>query len=132
MRGCAVAPAQDVVLDDPDLAGLPVPRRHTSALDRCVPAEAIDPASLDRPYGPAPEPTATPPFALLLRALRERGLVGLGRVPLRQREARGALRPVAGRFLLSTLYAADAVQLEAIDPVDPAAVDADHWRWPAS
>ena len=117
-RGYEFAKDQYVVLDEADFENLPVPSQHAIELTGFVHADEIDPAFYDRTYYLEPDETAAKPFALLVRALAEKGLVGVGKIALRNREAVCALRARDTGLLLTTLFFADEIKIEPAVSLD--------------
>ena len=111
-RGYEFAKDQYVVLDEEDFENLPVPSQHTVDLTGFVRRDEIDPAFFDRTYYLEPDQTAVKPFSLLVRALNEKGLVGVGKLALRNRESVCALRASGDRLLLTTLFFADEIKID--------------------
>jgi DNA end-binding protein Ku len=72
----------------------------------------IDPVFYERSYYLAPDEVGTKPFALLMRALKEKQLTGLAKVSLRNKEQLCALRPYDGTLMLETLYYPDEIRVE--------------------
>ena len=112
-RGYEFAKDQYVVLEEEDFANLPVPSQHTVELTGFVERDEIDPAFYDRTYYLEPDETAVKPFSLLVRALNEKGLVGVGKLALRNRESVCALRASGQRLLLTTLFFADEIKIDS-------------------
>jgi DNA end-binding protein Ku len=113
VRGYEYAKGQYVVLAEEDLASLPIPSKHTIALSAFVKAAAIDPVFYNKSYYLEPDTVGVKPYALLLRALRDKQLAALARVTLRTRERLCALRPFDGTIVMETLFHADEVRVPA-------------------
>ena len=121
VRGYEYAKDQYVLVEDEDFERLPVPSKHTIAITTFVRAEEIDPVFYEKAYQLDPDEIGVRPFALLLHAMRDKGLIALGKLALRQKEHLVALRPVDGRIMLETLYYPDEVRpFEGIDVADVA------------
>ena len=119
VRGYEYSKDRYVILDDEDFDKLPLPSKHTINLDAFVEAEEIDPIYFERSYYLEPDEAGAKPFALLMRALQEKGLVAIAKIAIRNKEQLCALRPQEGALTLETMYLADEIR-EA-----PAEVD---WR----
>ena len=52
------------------------------------------------------------PFALLMRALTEKGLTAVAKIAIRNKERLCALRPMDGTLMLETLYYPDELRVE--------------------
>jgi DNA end-binding protein Ku len=110
VRGYEYATDQYVVLTDDDFDRLPLPSRHTIDLLAFVAADEIRPVLHESSYYVEPDEMGARPFALLVRALQEKKLVGVGKMALRTRERVCALRPMDGGLVLETLLYADEVE----------------------
>lgn len=112
VRGYEFTKDQHVIVSDEDLSKLPLPSSHTIELAAFVEGEVIDPVFYERSYYLAPDEVGTKPFALLMRALKEKQLTGLAKVSLRNKEQLCALRPYDGTLMLETLYYPDEIRVE--------------------
>ncbi|MEX1253929.1 MAG: Ku protein [Dehalococcoidia bacterium] len=112
VRGYEFTKEQHVIVSDEDLEKLPLPSSHTIELAAFVEGEVIDPVFYERSYYLAPDEVGTKPFALLMRALKEKQLTGLAKVSLRNKEQLCALRPYDGTLMLETLYYPDEIRVE--------------------
>ena len=111
-RGYEFAKDQYVVLEDEDFENLPVPSQHAIELTGFVSRDEIAPAYYDRTYYLEPDETAVKPFTLLVRALKEKGLIGVGKLALRNRESVCALRVSDDHLLVTTLFFSDEIKIE--------------------
>jgi DNA end-binding protein Ku len=98
------------VLEDGDFEGLPVASKHTIQLAAFVEASEIDPIYYEKSYYLEPDETGEKPFALLLKALQTRGLTGIAKIAIRNREQLCALRASDGGIVLETLLHADEIR----------------------
>lgn len=75
-----------------------------------VPLSEVDPIYFERTYwlAPADDP-ARRPYHLLVAAMEDRGLVGLGTVAMRNKQYLCAVRPLDGALAMSTMRFADEV-----------------------
>ncbi|MDO8689209.1 MAG: Ku protein [Dehalococcoidia bacterium] len=111
VRGYEHAREQYVVLTDEDMEKLPLPSKHTIELSAFVESSEVDPVFYEKSYYLEPEETALKPFALLMRALKERQRVGIGKIAIREKERLCALRPLDGNLVMQTLLRADEVRV---------------------
>ena len=127
VKGYEYAKDQYVIVDDEDFEQLPVPSKHTITISAFVNADEIDPVNYEKAYQLDPEEIGVRPFALLLRAMEQEGLVALGKLALRQKEHLVALRPMgAGRIMLETLFYPDEIrEFDGIDVSDVEVSDAE-------
>jgi DNA end-binding protein Ku len=110
VRGYEYAKGEYVVLTEEDFEKLPLPSKHVIELSAFVEAEEIDPVFYERGYYLEPEDRAKKAYALLLRALEEKGLTAVATITIRKKEQLCALRPHNGVLVLETLYYADEVR----------------------
>ncbi len=110
VRGYEYAKGQYVVLTDEDFEKLPLPSKHVIELSAFVEAQEIDPVFYERSYYLEPEDRAKKAYALLLRALEEKGLIAVATITIRKKEQLCALRPHSGVLVLETLFYADEVR----------------------
>ncbi|MDX1622862.1 MAG: Ku protein [Gemmatimonadota bacterium] len=104
-----------VVLDEEDLESLEPESSREIEIVRFVPGGEIDHRWYRRPYWLGPDGTA-PEYASLATALEQRGLEGVARWTMRNKEYHGALRVREGRLLLVTLrHAGEVVSMERLE-----------------
>ncbi len=111
-RGYEHAKEQHVILTDDDFAKLPLPSKHTIELSAFVRAEEIDPIFYEKSYYLEPEETGAKPFALLMRALKEKELTAVAKIAIRNKEQLCALRPYNGTLMLETLFYPDEIRVQ--------------------
>jgi DNA end-binding protein Ku len=121
VRGWEVAKGQFVPVEDEELDALE--QRNTSKaieITRFVKADDVDPIYFDRTYFLVPAGTEAQrrPYALLLQAMREQGVVGIGSFVLAGKEKLALLRPKGDALALETLYIAEDVKSQ--DEIDEA------------
>ncbi len=103
VKGYAVAKDQYVLIEDDDLDAVKIESSHTIDIEKFVPRAEIDPRYMDVPYYIAPEDkVAQEPFAVIRDAMRDAGVVGLGRVVVARRERIVMLEPFE-RGMLGTV-----------------------------
>ena len=111
-RGYEYAKNEYVVLTDEDLEKLPLPSKRTIELSAFVHVEEIDPIYYEKSYYLEPRQEGAKAFALLMRVLEDKGLVGLAKIAIRNKEQLCALRPQDGTLILETLYYPDEIRVE--------------------
>jgi len=112
-RGYEYAKEEHVVLTDEDVAKLPLPSKHTIELANFVTAQQIDPVSYEKSYYLEAEETGAKPYALLMRALKEKNLTAIATISIRNKERLCALRPYEdGTLMLETLYYPDEIRIQ--------------------
>jgi DNA end-binding protein Ku len=86
-RGYEIAKGQYLQVEDEELEKIHIESTHTIEIDSFVPRTEIDDRYIDSPYYLAPtDQVGQEAFAVIRDAIRERGMVGLGRVVLTRRE----------------------------------------------
>jgi DNA end-binding protein Ku len=113
VRGWEVAKGQFVPIEDDELEALEQRgTTHTIDVARFVRAEEVDPVYFDRTYYLVPGGTEAQrrPYALLLQAMREEGVIGIGSFVLAGKEKLAAVRPKGDALALETLFVAEDVK----------------------
>jgi DNA end-binding protein Ku len=98
-----------VHLSDEDFAAVEVEGQHTIDLEDFVPYEDIDPTFFAHTYLVGPQEGAEKTYALLVRAMSESQLAGIGKFVMRNRQYLGCLRVRDKMLTLEQLYFADEV-----------------------
>lgn len=102
---------QYVEITDEDIESLPVPSKHTIELTSFVNQSDIDPVFFERTYYLEPEQIGAKPYALLLRALKTKGVAAVAKIALRNRESLCVLRASdSNTIMLETLYYPDEIR----------------------
>jgi DNA end-binding protein Ku len=99
-----------VYFTDEDFEAAQAERTRTIDVSDFVAVEEIDPVYYERTYYAGPGPGGEKPYALLVAALRESGLVGVGTVVLRDRQHPVVLRPRDRLLLVEQLHFADEIR----------------------
>ena len=103
-RGYEYAKGQYVMVEDEELAKIKIESTHTIEIDSFVPRAEIDDRYLDSPYYIAPtDQVGQEAFSVIRDAMREKEMVGLGRVVLTRREHVVLLEPFDKGLLATTL-----------------------------
>src|SRR5262249_32287686 len=93
-RGYEIAKGQYVQVEDEELEKIQIESTHTIEIDSFVRRDEIDDRYIDSPYYVAPtDQVGQEAFAVIRDAIRDRGMVGLGRVVLTRRERVVMLEP---------------------------------------
>lgn len=111
-RGYEYAKDQYVLLTDEDFEKLPLPSKRTIGLSAFVRSQEIDPIYYDKSYYLEPREGGLKAFALLMRVLQEKALVGIAKIAIRNKEQLCALRPQGHGLVLETLYYPDEIRAE--------------------
>ena len=86
-RGYEIAKGQYLLIEDEELEKVQIESTHTIEVDSFVPRAEIDDRYLDSPYYIAPtDQVGQEAFAVIRDAIRDKAMVGLGRVVLARRE----------------------------------------------
>jgi DNA end-binding protein Ku len=100
---------QLVHLTDEDFESVQVEGQHTIELEDFVAYDEIDPTFFAHTYLVGPQEGAEKPYALLVRALQESGLTGIGKFVMRNRQYLGCLRVRDRTLTLEQMHFADEV-----------------------
>jgi DNA end-binding protein Ku len=109
---------QYIEVSDEDIESLPVPSKHTIELTSFVKAAEIDPVYFERSYFLEAEQIGAKPYALLVRALKTKEVVAIGKIALRHRENLCVLRAGENALMLETLYYPDEIRTAEL-PAEP-------------
>ena len=86
-RGYEIAKGQYLLVEDEELEKIQIESTHTIEVDSFVPRAEIDDRYLDSPYYIAPtDQVGQEAFAVIRDAIRDKNMVGLGRVVMARRE----------------------------------------------
>ena len=110
VRGYEHGRDEHVIMTEEDFENLPLPSKHTVELSAFVKAEEIDPIYYEKTYYLEPDEKAVKPFALLMKALREKGLTGIAKIAIRNKEQLCALRASDGALVMETLFYPDEIR----------------------
>jgi len=101
-RGYEIGKGQYLQVEDEELEKIQIESTHTIEIDSFVPRAEIDDRFIDSPYYMAPtDQVGQEAFAVIRDAIRDRGMVGLGRVVLTRRE-RVMMLEAFGKGVLAT------------------------------
>lgn len=117
VRGYEYARDHYAVMSEEDSEKLPLPSKRSVELVTFVEAQEIDPVFYEKSYYLEPEETGVKPFALLMRALREKELTAVAKIAIRNKERLCALRPLSGTLMLETLFYPDEIRVEMAAPL---------------
>jgi len=110
VKGYELPTGEMVVLDDDDLADLPLPTTKAIEVLHFAPAEQLDPILFNRSYYVEPEAAGARAYVLLRDALEQSGRIAIAQVALRQRESLATLRTRDGVIVLETLLWPDEIR----------------------
>jgi DNA end-binding protein Ku len=109
VKAFEVSSGKLVHLTDEDFEAAQVEGRHTIELEDFVPYDQIDPTFFAHTYLVGPGDNAEKTYALLVRAMAESGLAGIGKFVMRNRQYLGCLRVRGTTLTLEQLHFADEV-----------------------
>jgi DNA end-binding protein Ku len=98
-----------VHLTDEDFEAVQVEGVHAMELEDFVAYDEIDPVYFAHSYLVGPQDGAEKTYALLVRAMEESGLAGIGRFVMRNRQYLGCLRVRNGVLTLEQMHFADEI-----------------------
>jgi DNA end-binding protein Ku len=110
VRAYEVSKGQYVEITDDDLEQLPLPAKHTIELSAFVKSGEVDPIYYDTSYYLEPEETGLKPYALLMKVLEQKRVIGVATIAIRNKESLCALRPLESTLLLETLHYPDEIR----------------------
>ena len=100
-----------ILVEDEEMDAIALESNHTLEIDTFVPREQIDERYLDGTYYMVPnDDVGQEAFAVIREAMRDKGMVALGRVVLSKRERVIALQPWEKGLLGATLRYASEVR----------------------
>jgi DNA end-binding protein Ku len=98
-----------VHLTDEDFDAVQVEGQHTIDLEDFIPYEEIDPVFFAHAYLVGPQEGAERTYALLVRAMEDSGLVGVGKFVMRSRQYLGCVRVRDRALTLEQMHFADEI-----------------------
>jgi DNA end-binding protein Ku len=112
VRGVELPEGDLVTVTEEEFESLAPERSRTIELEEFVDLAEIDPVFYEKSYHVSPSRAmgAEKPYVLLLRALQDAGMVGIGRFVLRTKPHLVAIRPLEKTLALETLYFGDEVR----------------------
>ncbi len=116
VKGWEVAKGEFVIVEDADLEAIEqTDDSRAIEINRFVPIGSVDPVYFDRTYFLAPASNAAQrrPYVLLLEAMKETEMAGIGRFVLRGQEHFCLIRPRGKALALETLFVAEDVRSQA-------------------
>jgi DNA end-binding protein Ku len=113
-RGYEVGKGQYIQVEDEEIEKVKIESTHTLEIESFVPREEIDDRYIDSPYYLAPtDQVGQEAFAVIRDAIREKKMVGLGRVVLTRREHVAMIEPFEKGLLATTLRYATEIRDQA-------------------
>ena len=103
VKGYEYAKGKYVVVTPEELAKVKTPSSKAVEMMDFVKSDEIDPRYFDTPYYLVPQKGGEKPYALLREALSSTGMVGIGKLTLRQKEHLVAVRPIGDALVLELM-----------------------------
>lgn len=110
VKGYEYAKGHHVIMSDQDFENLPLATRHAIEVTQFVEQEEIDPIYYDRTYYLEPDEAGKKPYALLIKALKEKKVVAIAQIAIRDKESLCALRVMEGALVMETLFYPDEIR----------------------
>ncbi len=124
VKGYQVAKNEYILVEEDEIDAVAIESTHTIDIEAFVPRSEIDEVFLDTPYYLGPDgKMGEEAFAVIREAMREKDVVGIGRVVLYRRERPIMLQPRGKGLVATTLRYAyevrdDADYFEDIDDIE--------------
>ena len=118
VKGYEVEKGQFVVFTDEELDSIGKAIAGTVDVVQFVDASEIDPIYYRSSYYLAPEKSGVKAYRLLLKALLEKGMVGIATVAIREREYLATLRAQDDVLVLETMYWPDEIREPAFEQLE--------------
>jgi DNA end-binding protein Ku len=128
IKGYEIGKRQYIQIEDEEIESVAIESTHTIDIESFVPRDEIDQTYFDSPYYIAPDgKVAEEAFAVIRDAMREKNVVGIGRVVLYRRERIIMLEPREKGLVAMTLRYPYEVRAddEVFDPIPDVKVDDD-------
>jgi DNA end-binding protein Ku len=113
VKGYEYTKGKFVVLDEDDFQKAALSTSDTIDILDFVPAGEIDPRYFEKPYYLVPGKGGDKAYALLREALRATGMIGIGKVTIRQRQHLAGIKVVESALVLELMrFANELVEVE--------------------
>jgi DNA end-binding protein Ku len=123
VKGYEYSKGMYALVTDEDFEQLPIASKHTIDVAAFVKAEEVDPLYFDASYYLRPEDVGRKPFALMMKALQDKGVAAVAKIAMRSRENLCLLRPGNGTIILETLYYPDEIRKPEVEGLYDLKVD---------
>ena len=110
VKGYEFRKGEYVVIEPEEIKKIEPKTAKTMEILEFVKQEEIDPVYFESSYYLAPEEAAGKPYALLVRALKDSGYVGIAKLAMHNREYTAFLRPYEKGLMLHTMYYQDELR----------------------
>ncbi|HKV95551.1 MAG TPA: Ku protein [Candidatus Angelobacter sp.] len=110
VKGYEFRKGEYVVVEPTEIKKIEPKTAKTMEILEFVKQEEIDPVYFESSYYLAPEEAARKPYALLVKAIKDTGYVGIAKLAMHNREYTTFLRPYEKGLMLHTMYYKDEVR----------------------
>jgi DNA end-binding protein Ku len=110
VKGYEFRKGEYVVIEPEEIKKIEPKTARTIEILEFVKQEEIDPVYFESSYYLAPEEASGKPYALLVRALKDSGYVGIAKLAMHNREYTAFLRPYEKGLMLHTMYYQDELR----------------------
>jgi DNA end-binding protein Ku len=116
VKGYEYTKGKYVVVTPEEFSKVRTPSSKAVEMTDFVKSDEIDPRYFDTPYYLVPQKGGEKPYALLREALANTGMVGIGKLTLRQKEHLVAVRPIGDALVLELMrFEHELVEPETIN-----------------
>jgi DNA end-binding protein Ku len=116
-KGYEYGKGQYVIVSKEDLENIPLPSKGAIEITAFVQLNQIDPIQFEKSYYLEPDEAARKPFALFMRAIKEKSMIAIAKVAIRSKERLCCLRAVDGTLVMETLLYPDEIRIERGKPM---------------
>jgi DNA end-binding protein Ku len=110
VKGFEYRKGEYVVLEPEEIKKIEPKTAKAMEILEFVKQDEIDPVYFESSYYLAPEEAARKPYALLVKAMKDTGYVGIAKLAMHNREYTAFLRPYENGLMLHTMYYQDEVR----------------------
>lgn len=110
VKGYEFRKGEYVVMEPAEIKKIEPKTAKSMEILEFVKQEEIDPVYFESSYYLAPEEAARKPYALLVKAMKDTGYVGIAKLAMHNREYTAFLRPYEKGLMLHTMYYKDEVR----------------------
>lgn len=111
-KGYEYSKGNYVIITKDDLEKLPLPSKNLINVTAFVDESQIDPVYFNGSYYLEPEKLAVKPYALFMQALKDKNMVAIGTLALRNKERLCCLRTLGGNLMVDMLLYPDEIRVD--------------------
>lgn len=109
VKGYEYSKGKFVVITEEDFQKAALGTSKSFEIEDFVPEAQIDPRFFEKPYYVVPEGGSDAVYALLREAMVETGMVGIGRITIRQKQHLAAVKPLGNALEINLMRFADEI-----------------------